>query len=185
MPFHKCAALTKRKGEIVSEHEYGSLFHTTVTAHCLQYFSQRVWRGTETQPGAPKKVWNQNWRNYRLNRCCTRMESEGGGWHIKTNRREQKKKVTLNKTRPSAQCKVWKEDVTNRQATIKGANGGIRNHRQVRGRFGDQPERHPERVCWVGQRWDVGMAQSWGWAVPATVIHRKPPTQPAAEDPAV
>lgn len=55
-PFNKCAARTKRKGEMVSEHEYGSLFHTTVTAHCLQYFAQRVWRGTETQPGAPKKV---------------------------------------------------------------------------------------------------------------------------------
>lgn len=25
--------------------------------------------------------------------------------------------------------------------------------------FGDHPERDPESVCWVGQRWDGGMAQ--------------------------
>lgn len=79
MPFNKCTVLAKRKGEMVSGHKYGSLLHTTLTAHCLQYFAQSVWRGTEAQPGAPKKVWSQNWRNYRLDRCCTRMESEGGG----------------------------------------------------------------------------------------------------------
>lgn len=26
--------------------------------------------------------------------------------------------------------------------------------------FGDHPERDPESVCWVGQRWDGGMSQS-------------------------
>lgn len=36
--------------------------------------------GMETQ--TPKMVWSQSWRNCRLDRCCTQMEREGGGWHI-------------------------------------------------------------------------------------------------------
>lgn len=122
MPFTKCTARTKRKGEMVSEHKDGSLLHTTVTAHCLQYFAQRLWRGTETQPGAPKKVWSQNWRNYRLDRCCTRMESEGGGWHIKTNRREQEKKADLTQD----QTKSWRWSAKRGRCKQKRYNEGIK-----------------------------------------------------------
>lgn len=43
--------------------------------------------------------------------------------------------------------------------------------------FGERPERGPESVCWVGQRWDGGMAQrSCGWAVTVNVIHRRATT---------
>lgn len=77
MPFNKTYSTDKEK-----EKWFQSINMVLCYTPLLQHIvcsTQRVWRGTETQPGAPKKVWSQNWRNYRLDRCCTRMESEGGG----------------------------------------------------------------------------------------------------------